>query len=686
MLVFTILANASAVPRVTVVVVPDLRAHDLENIAVVARNIRSTTAGFIVCRAGGHGTAQLRPDGRDRLSSLLLTIAAGARTVGPAGSIMAASSPPNSLAPAQVPAVLWSSILRFAKEEPYPVHTGILGDLVHRAGMTTASIADAHTPYESALSMLLTADSSGNSDTSAGMLMLSKRSACSPGGVETDVTRLENSWMSLPQSVGLCAITIWSLRRADHSAPKCLPTAASAHRRKALDDVNEILTSVVRKAIPRGGYVLLLAPGPAVASPPIDRLAPFLMAGHGVIPGALSTYSTNVRAVAVNTDVLPTILKLLAIHSRVRLVGRYISGDHSPLNLREYRSLHRMLVLRAISQQKFGGLPTLQLILLIACIAAIILNRASIYSSAACVLATLPVALLLLPLLPTASVYAQGIEIAICFALSGLAGYFWPTRATLVVCSLTGILVITCVADLLTGCHLQRIAWMSYSVMEAARFFGVGGEYTGATLGSAIVATACLNQRSSKFLLISITAIFALSILMAWPAAGAKVGALPTGICVTGLALVAFSNKRIKLAYITAAAAAVAMLLTILVVVDKRRTMHESQLGRAFQGHAGGTILQIAERKLAMSGYLLTHSIWALVLVAALITVWQATQRLGSTGKALATISWLGAFCCLIFNDAGPAIASAFVVPVTAYLVTKCAQTSGCQVTSSHQI
>lgn len=665
------LLNAGAAPRVTVVVVPGLRAKDCAKLPFIANNTSTLAAGFMVCRAGGHTLTQLRHDGRDRLSSLILTLAAGARTVGPAASAIGSPLPKQTGSPTRLPRRLWRAMKRYANGENYPVHPGLLGDLVHQAGMTTAGLADCRTNAEAALSLLVTADSKGSTDTPPWMLRLSRQSPCSPSGVITDSSQILQTWRSLKPQVGLCAITLWVLYRADTSAPKCLASAAVKHRAAALAQIDHILTGIARVALPRDGTLVLLSPGPDRSSPAMDRLAPVFMTGPGVTAGVISSASTHLPGVVVNTDFLPTILKLLTIRPNARLVGRPFNSDGLPVTITKLVAFHRSLLHRAASQQVFGGLPTLQLVLLLICLAATVTVRSRLAAAAACGVASIPLALLLLPLVPTSSLYWQGAEIGLWLGVWMAAGGLLVDNTPLLIALNAALLSIICTIDLLTGCNLQRHAWMSYSVMEAARFFGIGGEYTGAVLGSAVIIAAVLIRRSPKYLSAALVSIAALTLMMAWPTAGAKVGALPTGICVAGLVLLAFSGRRVKPAHVVTAALTTAALLAILVVIDFHHTVHETQLGRAFQGRAGGTIVQIAYRKLSMSAHLLTHSIWTLVLGTAIVVIWQTSRRLGTEGKALTTVSVLGSLCCLVFNDAGPAIAAAFIVGIAAYLTSR---------------
>ncbi len=669
---FTLLLKAVAAPRVTIVIVPGLRASDTTSLPVLTQNINHIAAGFLVCRAGGHTPQQLQKDGRDRLSSLLLTLAAGARTVGPATLSPYMSLTVSRATHASIPAPLWQKIEKYAHAEGYPVEVGIGGDVVHGAGMLTASIADAQLPAEISLSLVMTADSNGETDSSPAMLTLYRSESDSPGGVTARTESIISTWRSLTTHTGLCAVTLWMLYRADLSSRKCMPMVAATHRSVALKVLNDVLSAMAKEVAANGGALILIAPGPARSSPSIDRLAPLVMAGTGIHPGAIQSYSTRLPGIGVNTDLMPTIFRLLKLHSNLNLVGRPLDGDGAAVSLRKLTALHRNLVDRAVSQSRFGGLPTLQILLLMLALFGFIGAKPQIASGASLSLVSIPLALLVLPLLPVSLSLLQGLVIATWLAIWALVGYYNAGLLCNLVAAVCSALIIICVVDLLTGCNLQRLAWMSYSVMEGARYFGIGGEYTGAVLGSAIVVVTALTTRVPRSLTPGILGLFALTLLMAWPTTGAKVGALPTGTCVAGILWVIYSGKRVRPVHVGIAALVVAGILGLLALIDAARKSGETQLGRAFQGHAGGSIAQIATRKLSMSAHLLTHSVWASVLILSLAVVWAGGTRLGEEGQKLKSIVVLSAMCCLVFNDAGPSVAALMAAPVSAWVISKC--------------
>ena len=164
-----------------------------------------------------------------------------------------------------------------------------------------------------------------------------------------------------------------------------------------------------------------------------------------------------------------------------------------------WRQVYGEVADRAHLQSSFGGLPTLQCILAIAGTVILMgygLSRrfASYARIPAGFVLSLP---LLLMIVPNPS---DSILISIALVLVDLVVLvelvLWALRvSTAAPISLTTILLIGLIwGDLSLHGPLLQSALMSYSVMEGARYYGIGNEYGGALIG-AILALACMFPR-----------------------------------------------------------------------------------------------------------------------------------------------------------------------------------------------
>jgi hypothetical protein len=346
-------------------------------------------------------------------------------------------------------------------------------------------------------------------------------------------------------------------------------------------------------------------------------------------------------------------------------------------------------------QNAFGGLPTLQMFLVLLSLALLARHRSPpIEAGFATAIVALPLGMLLLPPLAPGNLWIAGGMLA-AFTLAW-AGAAWELRrrgkdAQPLFYGLCALLVCTVAIDLLLHSPLLRIAWMSYSAVEGARFYGIGNEYMGAVIGAACVLLACPPARLSlktrratpppdeaaalsdpapeaaagvdSRVASALTACLFAALVVVMGAPGAKVGAIPSAGAAFGIALLTRKRGSVRSREALGVLAAAVLVLAVVTLLDLRHTVEaQSHLARAFSGAGGGSILGIARRKLLLEGYLLLHSPWSATLLlsaAALAWFWRHHRtRLLPTSPPYTTRAVLaglasGALASLVCNDSG---------------------------------
>jgi len=659
----------AAAPRVVALIVPGLRADDLTRpeVPTLRRLMMQGASGWMVCRAARvTDTRLLRPDGRETTASLLLTLGAGARAV--TGPEAAALTDPTSSPAAQMAARerLKARNARLA----YPVPVGALGDTLHAAHFQTALIGntDAESPDRTAL--LLVMDSAGRVDI-AGRLHHNRDDVTAPYGFREDISAMLADYDVLPSDTAFCALVFGDLARADRYEPLCLPALAAAHRAAALRALDSLLAALgPRLRAERARHPLrlfVLAPGPADSTTDrLDRLAPILAWGEGVPQGTLTSASTRRPGLVVNTDFLPTVTDFLRLPPPPGMTGRPMTSapaltERIPTPER-LRAAHDTLLQTARQQNALGGLPTVQMLLVLAGMAARSRRRwPALVPATAIAIVSLPPGMLLLPPIAPGSVWGAGALLAV-FTLT-LAGFAWKlARARRSVLplfyGLCALLPSAILLDLLTGSHLLRQAWMSYSVVEGARFYGIGNEYMGAVIGAACVLLGSRTLGVGRWALGGIW-MLALLLAMGAPQFGAKVGAIPSAGVGFGVALLVRWRGRVRFREGMVILIALALLLGGFALWDLHfHAGPQSHLARAFSGAGGGSLLAIAFRKLALEGYLLLHSPWSATLAVSAVGLWwlwRAHPDLFASLEAKAVLAGLvaGAAASLLCNDSG---------------------------------
>ena len=614
----------------------------------------------MVCRAARvvHPRHPL-PIGRDTSAALLLTLGAGTRMSAPSFSLFQRAAP-YTLIPdkSMLDTNLYKAIYLYNSRLPYPATPGVTGELAHTTGYKTAALADARSIAEQNLAILWGMDSMGEVDYAGNRLQYQS--------AEQILQGLD----ALPHTPTVVFITLFDLTRAEHSASLCLPNIAEKRRHAALLVLNQLLNGLMKR---QEELLILCSPGPEESAPRGDRIAPLMIAGLAIHSDAFFSDSTRREGLAVNTDILPTLAQTLGVSSPNQAVGRALRMVHSgKVGAANMRLAYEQLLDEARLQDIFGGLPTIQLLVLIAGILSIKQGRKNAAVALGAVLASMPLALLLLPVLSPESVVWGGIFLSAALLFVAAAALILSKRSVPPekCYNLLWISLLTvCIADLVTGTRLLSSAWMSYSVMEGARYFGIGNEYMGALIGAALCLLPNFANRKYGFLAFMTLSII-LTVTMGWPEWGAKAGAIPSaGIAFSAALIVWKTGRRPTWKEITGITALLFLTLLGMAGLDKLHGRGgESHLGRALSGHAGGSWAEIARRKLAMEGYLILHSPWSLTLLGAGIAFLYLvkTHPAEPSDHAFRAGALAGVLSCLLFNDAGVAAAAILLTAGTA--------------------
>jgi hypothetical protein len=196
-------------------------------------------------------------------------------------------------------------------------------------------------------------------------------------------------------------------------------------------------------------------------------------------------------------------------------------------------------------------------------------------------------------------------------------------QTTAIVCGAT---VICLLADGWTGAALMRRSYLGYDPVIGARFYGLGNEYEGVLIGSAIMLAASLYQIVRQSLRPYLAAILFAAVLyyMVAPGLGADAGGFLAGL--VGF-FVAFSRlqgwtigKKGLLLLTGGLMAGIVTLIVGSLVSDQPLT----QIGRVAEQIVTGRwdeVGQMVERKIAMNVRLIRVSIWSKVFAVSLVVL-----------------------------------------------------------------
>jgi hypothetical protein len=185
--------------------------------------------------------------------------------------------------------------------------------------------------------------------------------------------------------------------------------------------------------------------------------------------------------------------------------------------------------------------------------------------------------------------------------------------------------------DQLLGGWVSARTPLSYSPLEAARFYGVGNEAGGYLIGAALIA-------GTGDLISTVLLGIAVSTLLGAPMLGANFGCFLASVVAFSAAI--FSQVRRERRLLTALALTLLSLLGAFLVVSGSAGTH---VGRAASGGGEGRAAILA-RKLSMNAHLTLTSPWGLLALVQVAFLWR--QKKSSALPVGAGGAWL-------FNDSG---------------------------------
>ncbi len=662
----------------------------------------------MVCRSAlKTGMVEQSGENQRFLFAEALTIGSGSRATFPAQYGDGYSSISTSAFVSQVFRLDLSKIISSNTLLDHPVKPGLLGTMTHNSGLKTAVVDDCKDRALGENAALITTDSYGIVDfyNLAGPGVVSNVSY--PYGVHSDPGKMMQS-LQLANSSSLITMQFTDLFRAKQYSQYCMPSMDSLHLSRARSELNVLIRLLRNYVINRTNCQLMILGLPAGdgADQLENRLQPIMLTGDRIQSGTLYSASTRRTGVVLDIDYLPTVAAYLELDTQMKHYGRPIenrTGIDTTNPLNKFRDSHTNLINIARVQNKLGGLPTLQMFLVIAGLLAIFYRKGINWiRSTGIAIAALPLGMLVLPPMAQGNFLYSSL---LLFQFTTMcAGLGWDSssssvRAHVVLNTICSALLVVILGDLMSGSHLLKQAWMSYSVVEGARFYGIGNEYMGVVLGAGCVLINAARGVNNKNSLIpsdsrdktgamngvSIVKIcfgvvlLMLIVVMGAPQLGAKVGAVPTAIIGFGVAMAAAMGCRMNAKKGLLLIGAIILVLLFNILLDSRQTgSGQSHFIRALYGGGVESLWSIWFRKLSLEARLLITSPWSLTMALTAIAFQWLTSNVQNhhqnsfIHRSFTVGIWVSAVAALIFNDSGVTAAAMIFLLGWAALVVCC--------------
>ncbi len=604
--------------------------------------------------------------------SAMLTLGAGTRAaVGPNGAEAFTRDEPTGEGPAEVvyrrrngappeASAFQLNPLALAETQAelnYRVETGALGTALRAAGIATAVLGDADRPGEPHREAVLAAmDGLGRVDAAA--FNLSTPNPLAPYGRETSLPRLEAALAATWPLARFIAVDWGDTARLDDARAAMLPAAAATADQRSRNRLDALFALLLRRMNFSRDTLILLSPYPSRAARSAwDTLTPVILMGSGT-RGLLFSPTTRRLGVVANVDIAPTVTALFGMAPlSSAVVGRPLTSRPDPRAWERLSALRSRLMeveaeRRSVLRDVVSGLTwAMGLFALL-----LWLGRGTaarwVPLTALLVPATLPFTLTALAFVqwPSASAFTGALWLSV-LGVAGLAASCArlrgrPMDALGVVAALTAIILI---ADGMRGFPHMPYSILSYSLIEGARYYGVGNETMGAFLAAVTLAgTAFFTSRRLGIGGWQIViGLFALSLVMlAGPSYGAKFGGAVAGAAGFFLCVHSLMGRRFRLQTMLWIAMAIVTVIAAMIMADRLRGGGGSHVARAFaaiQERGLSELGAIIERKATMNFRLLLFSPWSRLMALGLLATFAGLQSRRRRGLSAFPIEPVGA-------------------------------------------
>jgi len=449
-------------------------------------------------------------------------------------------------------------------------------------------------------------------------------------GLRTNYEKLLESFNNVYKEADFIILVLGDLIRLERSQEEALPYRVLEERKKILDEIANFILEIKKNTNPERDLILA---GSFSQNPQnsggTNRLLPFLMFNNDLNSATILSSGTTKRSgVITNVDITATVLNHFGL-PYVSTIGRPLFISSKDNNSIEYlASLNqRLSFIYDARNPLVKTYVLLQICILLAAVPVLIFLPKLVKMMKLLLLTLLcyPVSLLLLGFIKTNSILLYAlISLVITTVI-----VFFSIKVTnnwllsfMIIETITALVIIV---DLLTGANLAKFSPLSYQVITGARYYGIGNEYMGVLIGSAIISSSIayhLYPKPITKLLVTPFLIFT-AICIALPQIGINFGGAVTATLAFGFVLL--SMQGIRISFPKAVQLGTVCLLCVGLII-----MYDSTQSVEAQSHLGRTALLIKEqgfielwsiitRKVAMNIKLFRYTSWSRVFIASLL-------------------------------------------------------------------
>jgi hypothetical protein len=583
-------------------------------------------------------------------------------------------------------AVVYPAVYRYIRENEsgnYRMSPGALGEALRRAGRKTAvlgnldegDVAVRWAPFLSMDARGITPLGSIGRET---LLEDSRR----PFGVKTNYSYLLDRLMEWTEP-SLVVVELGDLYRLDRISGEMETNRYQGLRREVLKEMDQFLGQVVKGLTPDRRLVLV-SPGSSGDPKGKEVLAPLIWYHPEGDRGLLYSPTTRRKGIVSSVDLAPTVLDALEVPPTDRMLGRPMQV--APGSIDDFfQMMERVHTVYGMRSSVISAFIVFQIAVLLSGL--VILWRRwyrfwGVIQGLLITMLVLPFFLLIIS--GTMIPHTWGFLLAV----GSLAAVFTCLmRRMSVVPLLLALGMLGCipvVIDGLFGGTLIERSFLGYDPIKGARYYGIGNEYMGVVLGSAILACAAWLERRPVGGRLPVAIFFlALLLFFAAPFWGTNAGGALAAAVGFGMAYYRFFHRNRSERWYWIALLFLGLGAGLLVGVNLLFSDQPSHIGRALSYLLSGDMDEIAHiimRKLEVNLRLLRVSSWGKVLITSLFVLTLISYRpfrglkwmkkhYPKLYNGFASIG-IGALAALALNDSGlVSAATAIVYAVVPFLI-----------------
>ncbi|MGE5372480.1 MAG: hypothetical protein ACM3QZ_10880 [Solirubrobacterales bacterium] len=451
----------------------------------------------------------------------------------------------------------------------------------------------------------------------------------SPGliDVETNYDYLLREARKLSNTSDVIFIELADLARLAQADP-AEPAQIEADRARILRNIDQFAGSLMKLA-DRPDLLLVVSPAPPQMLIDLrNTFTPVLAIGPNYQNGRLTSAATRRGGVVANTDIAPTILSFFNINAaNPSLVGQPMIAEPVPdqgILSAQVQLADRSATTNRLRLPLIQGYAVLEIVLLLAALLVILRFRQYrntmmpiLYSVLVCPIVLLPLNLLALP----ADWHYIAVSILAVIGLTWLLIVFSRREYYLATMLAAGIMLALLNIDLFTGANMIKSSVLGYDPMAGARYYGIGNEYLGMMIGSALLFGSALYARFPGRATMGLLIVFFLgeAAVIALPNLGAQTDGVITAPIAFLTSLALLSGFRLKPKTLLVIGGIMVTAVLSLTIFDMNRPPElQTHIGRAANQIATGgwqEALTIIQRKAAMNLKLIKYTVWTRVFL-----------------------------------------------------------------------